>query len=133
MMFSSSHPQEDHLLVFLTQKASMDHHMLPLTVKHLASPCHPHGNANAKTCYTLEIFASKDLSRLHLRKELLVHVSAPIFSYLWGQGMRLWNQLAALNHLDVAEALSIWNLATNGPDSNAARGLCRMLAKELLA
>ena len=130
MTFSSSHPQEDHSLVFLAQKAGTDHHVLPPTVKRLASPRHPHSNGNAKTCYALEIFASKDLSHLHLHKELLVHVSAPLFSYSWGREMRLQDQLMAL---DVAEALSIWIMATNGPDGDVARGLCRMLAKELLA
>ena len=85
---------------------------------------------NAKTCYAPEIFASKDLSRLHLHKEPLVHVPAPIFSYSRGWEMRLRDQLAVL---DVAEALSIWIVATNGPDGDAARGLCRTLAKELLA
>ena len=85
---------------------------------------------NAKTCYTPEIFASKDLSRLHLHKEPLVHVSAPIFSYSWGWEMRLRDQLVAL---DVAEALLIWIVATNSPDGDAARRLCRTLAKELLA
>ena len=85
---------------------------------------------NAKTCYAPEIFASKDLLHLHLHKEPLVHVSAPIFSYSRGQEMRLRDQLAVL---DVVEALSIWIMATNGPDGDAARGLCRMLAKELLA
>ena len=130
MMFSSSHPQEDHLLVFLTQKAGVDHRMLPPTVKHLASPRHPHGNGNTNTCYTLEIFASKDLSHLHLHKELLVHISAPIFSYSWGWEMRLRDQLVAL---DMAEALSIWIMATNSPDGDAACGFCRTLAKELPA
>ena len=85
MTFSSSHPQEDHSLVFLAQKAGTDHRMLPPTVKCLASPRHPHGNGNTKTCYALEIFTSKDLSRLHLHKEPLVHISAPIFSYSWGR------------------------------------------------
>jgi hypothetical protein len=99
--FSSSHPQEDRLLVFLAQKAGADHRMLPPTVKRLASPRHPHGNGNAKTCYAPEIFASKDLSRLHLHKEPLVHVSAPILSYSRGREMRLRDQLTAL---DVAEA-----------------------------
>ena len=89
---------------------------------HLTSPCHPHGNGNAKTCYALEIFTSKDLSCLHLHKEPLMHVSVPIFSYLWGQEMRLQDQLVAL---DMVEALSIWIVATNGPDSDAVRGLCR--------
>ena len=36
--------------------------------------------------------------------------------------MRLRDQLAAL---DVAEALSIWIMATNSPDGDVARGLCR--------
>ena len=99
-------------------------------VKHLMSPCHPHGNGNAKTCYAPEIFASKDLSCLHLHKEPLMHISAPIFSYSRGREMRLQDQLTAL---DVAEALSIWIVATNGPDGDGERGLCRMLAKELLA
>ena len=85
---------------------------------------------NTKTCYTPEIFASKDLSRLHLHKEPLVHVPAPIFSYSRGWEIRLWDQLMVL---DVAEALSIWIMATNGPDGDAARGLCRTLTKELLA
>ena len=130
MTFSSSHLQEDHSLMFLAQKASADHCVLPPMVKRLASPCHPHGNGNAKTCYALEIFASKDLSRLHLHKELLMHISAPIFSYSRGREMRLWDQLAAL---DMAEALLIWIVATNGPDGDVARGLCRTLAKELPA
>ena len=128
--FSSSHPQEDHSLMFLAQKAGADHRVLPPTVKRLASPRHPHGNGNAKTCYAPEIFASKDLSCLHLHKEPLVHVSAPIFSYLRGQEMRLWDQLTAL---DMAEALSIWIVATNSLDGDAVRGLCRTLAKELPA
>ena len=55
-----------------------------------------------------------------------MHISAPIFSYLRGQEMRLWDQLAAL---DMAEALLIWIVATNGLDSDAACGLCRMFAK----
>ena len=130
VMFSSSHPQEYHSLMFLTKKAGADHHMLPPMVKHLMSPLHPHGNGNPKTCYTPEIFASKDLSRLHLHKELLMHISAPIFSYSWGWEMRLRDQLAAL---EMAEALSIWIVATNSPDGDAVRGLCRMLTKELLA
>ena len=128
--FSSSHLQEDHSLVFLTQKAGMDHHVLLPKVKRLTSPRHPHGNGNTKTCYAPEIFASKDLSHLHLHKEPLVHISVPIFSYSWGQEMRLQDQLVAL---DVAEALSIQIVATNGPDSDAARRLCRTLAKELPA
>ena len=130
VMFSSSHPQEDHSLVFLTQKAGTDHRVLLPTVKCLASPRHPHGNGNAKTCYAPEIFASKDLSCLHLHKELLVHVSAPIFSYSWGWELRLRDQLVVL---DVAEALSIWIMATNGLGGDAAWGLCQMLAMELLA
>ena len=44
--------------------------------------------------------------------------------------MRLRDQLVAL---DVAEALSIWTMATNGLDGDVAHGLCRMLAKELPA
>ena len=130
MTFSSSHPQEDHSLVFLTQKAGTDHCVLPPTVKHLTSPHHPHGNGNTKTCYAPEIFASKDLLYLHLHKELLVHVSAPIFSYLQGWEMRLRDQLTAL---DMVEALSIWIMAIKGPDGDAAHGLCRTLAKELPA
>ena len=59
-----------------------------------------------------------------------MHVSVPIFSYLWGREMRLQDQLVAL---DVVEALSIWIVATNGPDGDAACGLCRTLTKELLA
>ena len=35
LTFSSSHPQEDHLLVFLAQKAGADHRVLPPTVKRL--------------------------------------------------------------------------------------------------
>ena len=85
---------------------------------------------NAKTCYAPEIFASKDLSCLHLHKEPLVHISAPIFSYLWGWEMRLRDQLMVL---DVVEALLIWIVATNGPGGNVARGLCRTLTKELPA
>ena len=85
---------------------------------------------NAKTCYAPEIFASKDLSRLHLHKEPLVHVSAPIFSYSRGKEMRLRDQLVAL---EVAEALSIWIVATNSPDGDVVHRLCRTLAKELLA
>ena len=108
--------------MFLAQMASVDHRMLPPTVKHLASPRHPHGNGNAKTCYAPEIFTSKDMSHLHLHKEPLMHVSVPIFSYSRGQEMRLQDQLAAL---DMVEALLIWIVATNGLDSNAARGLCR--------
>ena len=116
--------------MFLAQKAGADHHVLPPTVKHLASPCHPHSNGNTKTCYTPEIFASKDLSCLHLHKELLMHVSAPIFSYLQGWEMRLWDQLVTL---DMVEALLIWIMAINGPDSDVVCGLCRTLAKELPA
>ena len=104
--------------------------VLPPMVKCLVSPRHPHSNGNTKTCYAPEIFASKDLSRLHLHKEPLMHVSVPIFSYSQGQEMRLWDQLAAL---DIAEALSIWIVATNGPDGNVVHGLCRMLTKELPA
>ena len=48
-----------------------------------------------------------------------MHISAPIFSYLWGQEMRLRDQLAAL---DVAEALLIWIVATNGLDSDRRCG-----------
>ena len=104
--------------MFLAQKASVDHRMLPPMVKHLTSPRHPHGNGNTKTCYALEIFTSKDLLCLHCHKEPLVYVSAPIFSYSRGQEMRLRDQLMAL---DVAEALSIWIMATNGPDGDAVR------------
>ena len=107
--------------MFLAQKAGVDHRVLPPTVKRLASPHHPHGNGNAKTCYAQEIFASKDLSRLHLHKEPLVHVSAPIFSYSRGWEMRLQDQLTAL---DMVEALLIWTMATNSPDGDAARRLC---------
>ena len=59
-----------------------------------------------------------------------MHVSAPIFSYSRGREMRLWDQLTAL---DVVEALSIWIVAINGPDGDAACELCRTLTKELLA
>ena len=59
-----------------------------------------------------------------------MHISAPIFSYLWGREMRLQDQLVAL---DVVEALSIWIMATNSLDGDAVHGLCRMLTKELLA
>ena len=59
-----------------------------------------------------------------------MHVSVPIFSYSQGQEMRLQDQLAVL---DMAEALSIWIVATNGQDSDVAQGLCRTLTKELLA
>ena len=76
------------------------------------------------------LYPSKDLSHFHLHKELLMHVSVPSFSFLQGLEMRLQDQLMAL---DMAEALSIWIVATNGLDGDVVWGLCRTLAKELPA
>ena len=88
----------------------------------------PDGNAVRGLCRTLakELLAWK--IHLIICKAALMHISVPIFSYLQGWEMRLQDQLVAL---DVAEALSIWIVATNSLDSNAAHGLCRTLAKEL--
>lgn len=124
--FSSSHPEEDHSLVFLAQKADTDHHILPSMANGHASLPYPNG----KESYSPEVIPPKDLSRIHIAKEPPVYTSEPIFTYARGEEMRLRDQLAAL---DAAEPLSIWIVATEGPDGDAARGLTRTIGKELPA
>lgn len=96
-----------------------------MTNGHASSP-YPNG----KECYTPEVFASKDFSRLQVIREPPVYTSEPMFTYSRGQEMKLRDQLA---ELDAAESLSVWIVATDGPDGDAARGLTRTLGKELPA
>ncbi|KAF8508000.1 hypothetical protein JB92DRAFT_3121331 [Gautieria morchelliformis] len=123
--FSCSDPEEDHSLVFLAQKANADHRILPPTANG-----HPPLYSNGTTCYGSDSFTPKDLSFLQIAKEPPVHTSEPMFTYSLGQEMRLRDQLAAL---DAADPLSVWIVASEGRDGDAARGLTRTLGKELPA
>ncbi|KIJ38996.1 hypothetical protein M422DRAFT_258148, partial [Sphaerobolus stellatus SS14] len=62
--------------------------------------------------------------------EEFVYIPDPVFTFVRGQEMRLKDELA---RLDAAEEASVWIIATDGPDGDAARGLVRTLIKELPA
>jgi len=119
--FSLSHPDEDHSLVFLAQKTG-DSSVISNGL--VSSDCSSEDTIYQSTPGSI----TKEISPMAIIEE--IYVSDSVFPFARGQEMRLREELVKL---DPAEATSVWIMATDGPDGDAARGLTRTLCKELPA
>lgn len=123
--FSLSHPEEDHSLVFLAQKAGHEQIAPVVECSTVLSDC----ASDATVYHTSPESLSKSVSPQIAIQDISC-LSLHIFDFVRGQEMRLRDELAAL---DLSESSSIWIIATDGQDGEAARGLTRTLAKEFTA
>ncbi|KIJ38997.1 hypothetical protein M422DRAFT_258149, partial [Sphaerobolus stellatus SS14] len=116
--FSTSHPDEDHSLVFLAQKAGDKNGLsLPPNTGLISSD----SSSGENTICSSPGSVTKQVSLSStIMVEEFVYIPDPVFTFVRGQEMRLKDELA---RLDAAEEASVWIIATDGPDGDAARGL----------
>lgn len=121
--FSGSHPDEDHSLAFLAQKANGIRHILPqLENGQTVSDC-----SSDVTQYS-PIANGKEIDSDQTLEEICI--SDPVFVYEYEREMELRDKLVKL---DASEKLSVWIMATDGLDGDSGRGLVRTLIKEFTA